>query len=200
MSRDKRDFHVEFFVFDHIRHESDPYDQRMSRIHMNCLLRQTCINTLEELLALEQTYLSAGYEGLILRSPSSPYKRGRSTINEGHLLKVKRFSDCEATVIDFVERMHNANPLETDELGFAKRSSHQANMVGRGDLGALVVKMADGTTFNVGTGFTDEDRSRIWSSKERYRGALAKVKYLAVGVKDAPRHPVFIDWRHKDDT
>lgn len=199
MSHDKKDFDLRFYAFDHIRHEQDKFIQRASRIHMDFKHRQHFVNDLPTLLALEQDYLDEGYEGLILRSPDAYYKRGRSTINEGYLLKLKRFTDCEAKVIDMVERLHNANPLEQDELGYAKRSSHQANMVGRGDMGALIVKLPDGTTFNVGTGFTDEDRGVIWSNRSRYIGMMAKVKYFAVGVKDLPRHPVFLGWRHPGD-
>ena len=199
MSHDKRDFDLRFYAFDHLRHEQDRFLQRYSRIHMDFAHRHHYVSDLATLLKLEQDYLDEGYEGLILRSGDAYYKRGRSTVREGFLLKLKRFTDCDAKVIDMVERMHNANELQTDELGFAKRSSHQANMVGRGDMGALIVKLPDGTTFNVGTGFTDEDRTAIWGNPEGYIGKIAKVKFFAVGVKDLPRHPVFLGWRHPGD-
>jgi len=195
MSHDKRDFDLRFYAFDHLRHEQDRFLQRYSRIHMDFAHRHHYVSDLATLLKLEHDYLDEGYEGLILRSGDAYYKRGRSTVREGFLLKLKRFTDCDAKVIGFVERLHNGNPLEQDELGFAKRSSHQVNMVGRGDLGALIVEGADGTVFNVGTGFTDEERATIWNHREQFRGRIVKVKYFAVGVKDAPRHPVFIGWR-----
>jgi len=36
----------------------------------------------------------------MLRHPQSPYKQGRSTPKEAYLLKVKRFSDGEAVIVD----------------------------------------------------------------------------------------------------
>lgn len=50
-----------------------------------------------QLDAYENRMLQMGYEGVMLRSPNSPYKHGLSTVNENYLLKLKRFSDGEAT-------------------------------------------------------------------------------------------------------
>jgi DNA ligase-1 len=63
-----------------------------------------------------------------------------------------------------------------------------------GRLGALIVEW-EGKLFNIGTGFTDAERIDIWNRKEQYHGKQAKFKYLPVGVKDLPRHPVFLGWR-----
>ncbi len=115
------------------------------------------------------------------------------------LLKLKRFTDAEAEVVGFEERMHNGNEATTNELGRTKRSSHAAGKTGRGDLGALQVRY-EGVEFNVGTGFTDEDRAAIWADQPAYLGRLAKFKFFSVGVKVAPRHPVFLGWRDRSDT
>ena len=90
--------------------------------------------------------------------------------------------------------MHNGNEATTNELGRTKRSSHQAGKTGRGDLGALIVRFYD-VEFNIGTGFDDVERAEIWNHRDRFLGKLAKFKYFSVGVKDAPRHPVFLGWR-----
>ena len=68
----------------------------------------------------------------MLRQPGSKYVAGRSTT----LLKVKTFHDAEAIVI-----------------------GHQAG-AGRhkGRLGALLVRLPDGTEFAIGTGFSDRER------------------------------------------
>ena len=115
-------------------------------------------------------------------------------MNEGYLLKLKRFEDAEAVVIGFEERMHNGNEATVSELGRTKRSSHKANKSGRGDLGALVCRTPEGIEFNIGTGFTDSDRQRIWDSRDQFLGRNAKYKFFPVGVKEAPRHPVFLGW------
>jgi DNA ligase-1 len=39
------------------------------------------------------------------------YKFGRSTVRDNILLKVKRFLDDEAVVIDIEEKMHNENTV-----------------------------------------------------------------------------------------
>lgn len=96
--------------------------------------------------------------------------------------------------------MHNGNEATVNELGRTKRSSHKENKTGRGDLGALVLRHPDGFTFNVGTGFTDDDRALVWKDRDTFVGKLAKVKYFAIGMKDAPRHPVFLGWRDGSDT
>lgn len=196
MSHDKPADDVNFYVFDHIAELTKPYSARVMSVRGKgfTLLDQIPIENHEQLVEFEAQALEAGYEGLILRDPAAPYKMGRSTVNEGYLLKVKSFMDAEATVIGFEERMRNDNEAVTNELGRTKRSSHQAGKSGRGDLGSLIC-VYDGVQFNIGTGFTDSERAAIWANQSAYLGKLAKFKYFPVGVKTAPRHPVFLGWR-----
>ena len=204
MSHDKTDFDLRFYVFDHVQYPNAIYTERaigfQNHAHAAWVHPQRVVHSLEELLAYEETCLEQGYEGLILRDPTAPYKRGRSTVKEGYLLKMKRFSDFECEVVGFEERMHNGNEATTNELGRTKRSSHAAGKTGLGDLGALVVRTPDGIEFRVGTGFDDSERDRVWRDRDSYLGKLAKIKYFAVGMKDAPRHPVFLGWRDGSDT
>jgi len=144
-----------------------------------------------ELLAYESTCVGQGYEGIILRSVNAPYKYGRSTVNEGYLLKVKRFEDSEAEIIGVEEEMHNTNAAETNELGRTKRSSAKAGKVGKGTMGRLVVRdIHSGVEFKIGTGFTAAQRAETWGL-----GTIHKYKFFPVGVKDKPRHPVYIGAR-----
>ena len=201
MSRDGTPL-VTFHVFDHVEVPVATYIHRAKRIRAGKFivkLQQTLVRDLDELLAMEEELLAAGYEGLILRSPDAPYKNGRSTVKEGFLLKLKRFVDDEAVVIGFEERMHNGNEAVVSELGRTKRSSHQAGKSGRGDLGALVVRGCGGSEFNIGTGFNDAERAAIWDDRDRYLGRIAKFKHFPVGAKEAPRHPVFLGWRDRID-
>lgn len=197
---------VYFYVFDHVEQPTVKYTERKKAIYvenspMNIVRvhDQHLITCLKTLLECEQRMLDQGYEGLILRDPDGHYKYGRSTAKEGLLLKLKRFVDAEFKVIGFEERMENQNEAKTNELGRTARSSHKANKVGRGDLGALVLEHPEGFTFNVGTGFTDADRAMVWEARDKFLGRLAKVKYFAIGMKDAPRHPVFLGWRDERD-
>ena len=200
MSRDGTPL-VTFHVFDHVEVPVATYIHRAKRIRAGKFivkLQQTLVRDLDELLAMEEELLAAGYEGLILRSPDAPYKNGRSTVKEGFLLKLKRMRTDEAEIIGFIERETNENEAFVNELGLTKRSSHQANKVGRGDLGALVVRMGD-VEFNIGTGFTDADREEIWSKRDEYLGKLVSFDHFPIGVKDKPRHPSFKGLRNKID-
>lgn len=158
------------------------------------------LDGLEELREFEQQALAAGYEGVMLRGPQSPYKCGRSTLKQGYLLKVKRFMDSEAVVLDMVPLMHNHNVAEVDERGYTKRSSHKENLEVSDTLGALLVRDAvSGLEFSIGTGFNAAQRADFWTKKSELVGKLVKYKYFPVGIKEAPRHPVFLGFRDPDD-
>jgi DNA ligase 1 len=157
------------------------------------------VRSLEEIERLETIYLSEGYEGLMLRDPMGTYKFGRSTVNENILLKVKQFVDDEAVLLDIEEKMHNENPAEKDAFGNTKRSSSLEGMVGAGTAGNLIVKNKEGQIFSIGSGLNDALREELWNNKEKYIGKLVKFKYFAVGVKELPRHPVFLGFRDPDD-
>jgi len=190
---------VRFFVFDCVNAPDEAFVARNAPIAdlypLVIKLDQVIISDLDELHNYEAKVLKEGYEGVILRAPMAPYKMGRSTLREQGMLKVKRFLDAEATVIGFEEKMHNANVLQRDARGYAKRSTHQDNKVPVGTLGALVCRTLDDREFRIGTGFTDVERSEIWADQDRYLGNAAKYKYFNVGIKDLPRHPVFLGWR-----
>jgi DNA ligase-1 len=195
---------VDFYVFDHVEHLFDPYTARSARLSDETssgamVLPQFKVRSLEDLLILEEGVLEAGYEGLILRDMTAPYKCGRSSVREGYLLKLKRFMDAEAEVIGYDELLHNANEATINELGRTKRSSHQAGKVPTGTLGALQARTPAGVCFGIGTGFTAAQRAELWTQRANLIGRMVKYKYLAVGVKDAPRHPVFLGWRHNVD-
>ena len=165
-----------------------------------CLLEQALIQCEDDMLEYEADKVAEGYEGIILRSPDAPYKFGRSTVNEGYLLKVKRFEDSEATIIGFEEEMFNGNAAETNELGRTKRSTAKSGLAGKGTLGAFLVRdIHTGVEFSIGTGLTALQRGVFWQRQDYYLGKLAKYKFFPVGVKIAPRHPVFLGFRDPVD-
>lgn len=153
---------------------------------------------LEEVQKFEEFCLEQGYEGVMLRSLDGKYKHGRSTMNEQGLMKLKRFMDSEAEVIGMEERMHNGNESTIGALGYTERSSHKDNLLGRGDLGALLVRdLQSKVEFAIGTGFDDALRARLWS--ERPIGRIVKYKYFPSGSKEKPRFPVFLGFRDARD-
>ncbi|MFO0555016.1 MAG: DNA ligase [Polyangiaceae bacterium] len=114
----------------------------------------------EELARVE----ALGGEGLMARRPKSKYEAGRSST----LLKVKNFHDAEARVIGH-------------EPGAGRH---------KGRLGALVVELADGTRFNVGTGFSDQERERPPGI-----GALITFRYQELSDGGVPRFPSYVGVR-----
>ncbi len=109
---------------------------------------------------------TAGGEGLMCRRPHSLYEPKRSST----LLKVKRFEDTEAIVIDHVP----------------------GNGKYKGLLGALTVQLANGKQFRVGTGLSDADRALNAAPKI---GAIITVRYQGTSKSGVPRFPVFAGQR-----
>ena len=161
---------------------------------------QIVINSLEELYKFEEDCLAKGYEGVMLRYPNAPYKNGRSTVKEGALLKLKRFSDSEAYILGMEPLLRNHNEPTKNALGHTERSSHIYNKVADDLLGALNVKdIHTGVEFSIGSGFTEEQRREIWNKQVELIGSIVKYKYFEVGVKDKPRFPIFLGFRDKRD-
>lgn len=160
----------------------------------------------EELERYETSLIAEGHEGVIVRIPDAPYKFGRSG-KKGPLLKVKRFIDFEAEIVGVYEEMHNANEAQTNALGRTERSTKKAGLVGKGTLGGFIVRAingpAEGVEFKVGTGFDAAQRADLWELAHRgqkgpldtLNGQIIKVKSFPIGVKDKPRHPVFLGFR-----
>ena len=130
----------------------------------------------------------------MVRDPNGKYKHGRSTANEGTLLKIKAFEDDEATIIGTVELMRNRNEARTNALGHTERSSHAENKEPAGILGTLRVKWRD-KEFELGTGFTQADREQMWRDREQLVGKLVTFKYQQVSHLGVPRFPVYLGIR-----
>lgn len=164
------------------------------------LVQHKLIHNIDELDAYESEMLKQGWEGVMVRDPEGKYKYGRSTIKEGGLLKIKRFTDGEAEIIGFQEQEENTNEKTTNELGRSKRSTHAVGKIGKNTLGALLVRdLVSGVPFSVGSGMNDAVRLEIWQNVDKYLGKIVKYKSFLIGVKDLPRHPVFLGFRDVRD-
>lgn len=203
---------VTFFVFDSFLLPDKPYTARRGdvkrayysiRLPRVVLLHSWSVPDSLTLDMIEEEYLEDGYEGTILRDPSSPYKFGRSTAKEGYLLKLKRFKDSEARILAVEELMHNGNEAKTNELGRTERSSHKANLVPAGTMGKLHVEdIHTGQRFYIGTGFTQAQRDEFWmwwGGCGECGPRIVKYKFFPVGVKELPRHPVYLGLRDEFD-
>lgn len=132
--------------------------------HVSIHHHQQC-RDLEHLRAELNRVEELGGEGLMLRQPGSEYEVGRSMT----LLKVKSFRDAEAVVL-------------AHQPGAGRH---------RGRLGALLVQMADGTQFAVGTGFSDAQRAAPPPV-----GSVISFRYQELSDGGVPRFPSFAGVRH----
>lgn len=193
---------VDFYVFDKWNRTTD-YDTLLHTLSewdysISKIVDSIIVFSEDDLLGEQRYFEGMGYEGVMLRSPLGMYKFGRATVTKGELLKLKSFEDEEFICVGYEERMHNANEAKKDALGRTERSSHKENMVATNSLGALILKWGD-DTFKVGTGFTEEQRQLLWKERDSLIGKLVKIKYQKSGMKDKPRFPSFVGFRHEDD-
>lgn len=153
----------------------------------------------EEILEIESYYLDQGYEGVMIRGIDGYYKEGRATMREGLIFKLKRWIDSEAVVIGFVERMHNTNPQQTNELGLTKRSSAKEGLKPAGMVGKFVcIYKGEETLVAPGT-FTHAQLIEIWNNQEKFLNRFLSIRYFGYGIKNLPRQPRARGWRDPID-
>ncbi len=163
---------VTFVVFD-APDVAGPFEARLVVLHEQMsrspmpharVLEQVACTGVEHLRAELARVEALGGEGLMLRQPRSKYEAGRSLT----LLKVKTFQDAEARVVG--------------HLPGAGRH--------KGRLGALLVELADGTQFAVGTGLSDAEREAPPAA-----GSLVTFRYQELSQGGVPRFPSYIGVR-----
>jgi DNA ligase 1 len=163
---------VRYLVFDAPRLERD-FEDRLAFVE-DCLRQgrppyalahehRRCAGV-DDLRAELGRLAALGGEGLMLRRAGSRYESGRSAT----LLKVKRCHDADARVLKHL----------------AGSGRHQ------GRLGALLVELPDGTTFAVGTGFSDAEREAPPPV-----GSVVTFRYQELSEAGVPRFPSFIGVR-----
>lgn len=198
MSHEKKG-KFKYIMFDYMIDYNIGYVDRMYNMHEQVeqtkqiqLLLPTTVRSKEELTALNLYHLDLGHEGTIIRSDSI-YKHGRSTLREGYMIKMKQWTDDEAVVLSFEEKMTNTSSI-INELGLKDKTSKKEDLVPANTLGALVCDYK-GNELSIGSGFDDATRQEIWNNKYKYAGKIVKFKYFDYGIKTLPRHPVFLGFR-----
>lgn len=205
-----------FWVFDHINMVS-PFSARMpvyyqrvqelqSRFPFLRTVSQHYARSMDDLLKAEEKFLQEGYEGLMYRKHDGGYvcSRASNSPKSSHLLKLKRFMQMEAEIIDVYEEEQNNNEAFTDERGYTKRSSHQENKEGKGTLGGFICKTETGAIFKMGIGkngsLTRDKRKEYWGMRDTLPGEIATFECFPYGMQDGvPRFPKFISLRAKED-
>jgi DNA ligase 1 len=203
-----------YHVFDDFSVHARDFNYRLGRaedrvddIKAGCVqhVSHELIHSIPALVRLEKVFLLAGYEGVMLRSPSGLYKFGRATPLEGTLWKLKRFTDGEALIMGIEEGNENQNEAEQDAFGHVKRSSAKAGKVAAGRVGVMICKdMKTGQTVRVSPGkLTAAERVEWWEDYLRnpreVRKRIIKYKFFDYGLKDAPRFATFVAVRDPAD-
>lgn len=198
---------VKFYVWDYLGDSSAPYRARYATLRHReahrlpgvMIVRQRRARDLAELLVLEDAAVRAGYEGVVARDPEAPHKDGRWTLKQQGVIKVKRFLDSEAVVLDVLPRYKNTNKAKRDNLGHVKRSSHQAGKVSLEELGKLRARdVKSGVVFDCAPGkLTQLQRQVLWTVRAKLKGEQFTYRHQPAGAKDLPRFPRFYRWRSK---
>lgn len=111
------------------------------------------------------TYVKSGYEGIMLRHPNICYSWGR----DNNLLKFKLFKEADLIITGVFE-------------GQGKYEGKLGGLCCRGVL-------SDGTQIatEVGSGFTDDQRKKLWINQQGILGQTAEIKYQNVTDKPDDR-------------
>ena len=167
---------IQFHIFDYVD-EICLQAQRASRI-IDVKMTEPLIkapiwiaDNLDEIMKVYDNLLSSDYEGIIVRNFTAPYERKRST----WVMKFKPKKEDEYVITGYQEEVSiEGRPKDT--------------------LGSLWCESGDGNSFSVGTGFTDDERARLWDIRSEIVGKVVKIQYqhLTSGKK-VPRFPVFVE-------
>lgn len=125
------------------------------------LAKQYRVANHSALMAKLDEVVAKGAEGLMLHHQDSSYTTGRSS----NLLKVKKYADAEARVIQYL-------PGKGKYLGM---------------VGALLLEMPNGVRFKVGSGLTDQERRHPPAI-----GTEVTYKYYGKTKKGKPRFASFL--------
>ena len=156
-------------LLDQMLREEDPLERSAllcDRFTWVCGVPWELVRNADDVEIALASYVSEGYEGVMLRHPKAAYEHCRSY----GLLKYKRFKTIEGVVVGRTE-------------GEGKH---------KGRLGALTVAhLGGGAEVDVGTGFTDAEREAWWNRADWY-GVRIVIKYQELSRYGVPRFPIFV--------
>ena len=167
---------IKYHVYD-IIDTTKPYETRMADLvklftahafrHV-VLVPTTRCESEAEMKTQHNTFVSGGYEGIMLRSSHGLYKHSRST----DLLKYKEFFDAEYEV-----------------MGFKEGDGQEKGCV------LWTCKTEEGKTFHCRPRGTREDRIELFQNGGEYIGKKLTVRYQELTDDGLPRFPVGIAFR-----
>ena len=153
------------------------YDEVMQRVRHICGLYPTSLVPVGSKVVDDEEAVSRGlqelwdqgYEGGILRNVGKPaYMWKRCSLKDNCMIKLKKIDYTDAKIVGFVE-------------GEGKYS---------GMLGALQVQLENGIDFEIGTGYTDDQRVELWQNRDELLGEWVHCKFTELTETGMPRPPV----------
>ena len=127
------------------------------------------IQNMIELIAFYNETLSAGFEGIIVKSLNGIYEYRRSY----SWMKMK--------------------PIETIDIKII--SVEEGDGKYKNQLGAFICKLSNGSEVRVGSGLSDFDRKEYWMKQKQLIGKMIEVKYQELTKKSSLRFPIFKRFR-----
>lgn len=173
---------IEYHIYDLVGIQ----EQRSRLIHLHSLIpSDTRTNPLvvspafvahdhSEVDSYYQHILNKGYEGIILRHPNAPYERKRST----NMMKLK-------------PRLSGIYQV----LGWSQEHTIQGEP--KQSLGTLVLNEGQ-FDFEVGTGFTRQQREDLWKERDKLKGRYVKIRYQALSTYGIPKMASFESFVQSD--
>lgn len=192
---------VHWYLFD-LYHPTAPFKERHAMLsarwaglpaHLatrSSVVPLHVIHSDQELVQWSDHYLALGFEGVVLKKLTAPYKTGRSTAKEQIFMRYCPWLTSEALILAVHEGKVNNNVSKTNELGFLKKSTHKANIAGSGQAGSVTVKdLKTGLQHSMAVP-TDALQKQVWATQEDYIGKVVRYKFKPPVIKNGlPRFP-----------
>jgi DNA ligase-1 len=156
---------------------ADRYEVLLDRLALNCIdlellqpvERCTVPANYNEIKIAHDDFVKLGYEGVMIKYPEASYKFGRGW----EVMKFKAFHDVDLKIAEVLE-------------GTGKHT---------GKMGSVRVNYL-GVDVQVGSGFSDELRSKLWFDRSNFIGRMIEVRYQEVTPDGSLRFPTFVCFRN----
>lgn len=183
-----------YMIFDQVPTEHLTFADRWHKLTQLGQMYMNRAQLVPTVMCLTATYveiqchhlISEGYEGAVVRSGGSYYKKGRATYNEHRIFKYVEWLRDEAEIVSVSEMQHN---IDTS-------SKKIDNMIPADVLGTITVQSKNfSKPFSIGSGFTEVQRKQLWANRAALPGMRVTYKYRPGHIKDVPCPAIFVGFR-----
>jgi len=199
-------YDLEFWCFDYLTVQGKHFADRVKdyewlRLEALHPVAQVSLSCASDVSRAFDHAIANGFEGLVLKSPSSFYKFGRATLASNTAFKVKPFVTYDAKIVGITQatEAREGSEKKINELGRSVTSKKIADRVLINKAAGFIV-VYKGKELEVGLAKHDNaQKEHIWSNPQEYIGRMIEYKCLEVGMNEGglPRHANFV--RYRDD-